>query len=348
MKFLSSVSVIAFAHLSLAAAVLAQSPSPYIISGQVIDEFGRSAPDVRVCAIPVVDDRPERGVFCGTSSDDGKFVIREREAGRFKLIYEKMSDGYVPQRWSFYRHQSIVIPEVTVNDESRSASASVMLGPKGGVLTGKAVDGSTNLPLEDIQVTLCRSAEPKNCFRDTVKSPTGRFRMVTSPDSFTVKITADGFEDWVGPSGPATKASPFFVASGESLDLLVVMNRQKVTEGKAISDAEKSVWGHLPAPVQLAPAEFARLNEYPRATKLEWSSVEGAVSYKLEVDYCQGREDECISPHPLPLKASSPLTETSFQFNFIGAQPGRWRVWAVDKDGREGFKSPWRLFIYLR
>ena len=32
---------------------------------------------------------------------------------------------------------------------------------------------------------------------------------------------------------------------------------------------------------------------------------------------------------------------------FVGAQPGRWRVWAVDKEGREGFKSPWRLFVYL-
>ena len=351
MKFLSRVSLVAFAHSSIAIAALAQSsPNPYTITGQVIDEFGRGAPGVRVCAIPVVDDRPERGVFCGTSSDDGKFVIREQDAGTFKLMYEKMSEGYVPQRWSFYRHPSIVIPEVTVDDENRSASASVMLGPKSGVLTGRAVDALTSLPLENIQITLCRNAAPTNCFRDTVKSATGTFRVMTSPESFTVRITADGFEDWVANGGSAKQASPFFVASGESLDLFVAMNRKKETEGKAISEAEKSVSTHLPAPIQVAPADFAKLDVFPRATKLEWSPVEGAVSYKLEVDYCQGRGEECISPrpHPLGMKANSPLTDTSFQFNFTGAQPGRWRVWAVDKDGREGFKSPWRLFTYLR
>jgi hypothetical protein len=42
------------------------------------------------------------------------------------------------------------------------------------------------------------------------------------------------------------------------------------------------------------------------------------------------------------------LNSTSYEFGFAGAQPGRWRVWAVDKDGREGFKSPWRTFVYLQ
>jgi len=39
---------------------------------------------------------------------------------------------------------------------------------------------------------------------------------------------------------------------------------------------------------------------------------------------------------------------TSYEFRFIGAQPGRWRVWGVDKEDREGFKSAWRNFVYLR
>jgi hypothetical protein len=32
----------------------------------------------------------------------------------------------------------------------------------------------------------------------------------------------------------------------------------------------------------------------------------------------------------------------------MGAQPGRWRVWAMDKDRRPGVKSPWRRFIHSR
>lgn len=337
----------AYSLLAIGALAQAQSPTSYTISGQVLDESGRAVRGVSVCAIPTVNDRPEKGVSCGTSGDDGKFLIRARETGTFKLMYEKMSEGYVPQRWAFYRHPSIVMPEITVNDESPAASALVTLGPRAGALTGKALDGSTNLPLENIQVTLCRSADRTNCYRDTIKSGDGKFRLMTSPEAFTVRIASDGFEDWIGPVGTASQAAPMFVASGDSLDLLVVMNRKKETVNKPISEAEKSVSIHLAAPVPLAPADSEKFDHYPRVTKLEWSSVEGAASYRLEVDYCQDRAEQCRNPHPFTQKGTTPITETSFEFTFLGAQAGRWRVWAVDKDGREGFKSPWRMFTYL-
>jgi hypothetical protein len=349
MKFPSSVSVIALAHLSLAAAVLAQSPSPYIISGQVIDESGQGVPGVRVCALSVID-RPGGNMDCGTSRDDGKFLIRQQEAGRFRLIYDKASDGYTPQL-RFYRNPAVVIPEVAVDDQNRSASASVVLGPKSGVIRGKAIDASTNLPLDNIQLTLCRAADPRNCFNRSFKSADGKFEVLTSHEPFIIRIAADGFEDWNGPDGSEKHPSPLFVASAQSLDLAAVMMRRRKGESRAFNDAEKPVWAYLAAPTQLAPDDLIRIDEYPRATKLEWSRVEGAVSYKIEVDYClggAGRMTECFDPHPLRLKTSSPLTETSFEFNFVGAQPGRWRVCAIDKDGREGFKSPWRTFIYLK
>jgi len=43
----------------------------------------------------------------------------------------------------------------------------------------------------------------------------------------------------------------------------------------------------------------------------------------------------------------SGIVGTTYEFMFIGAQPGRWRV-AMDREGREGFKSPWRVFIHER
>jgi hypothetical protein len=348
MKFLSRILITLFAYSLIVTAAFAQSSSFYTISGQVVDEFGQAVAAVRVCAIPLANDLPGRNVFCGTSGDDGKFVIREREAGRFRLLYEKVSDGYMPQRWSFYRIPSVVLPEVTVDDQNPSASASVRLGLKSGALTGRAIDASTGLPLEDIQITLCRAADPKNCYQGAVKSADGKFRVLASQEPFTVRIAADGFKDWIAPGGSEKQPSPLVVASGESLELQVAMYRRKVTEAKAINDAEKQVGIYLPAPVQQSPADFAKLNGYPRATKLEWSPVEGAASYEVEVDYCRGGVREvCLDPHSLQLK-SSPLMETSLEFNFIGEQPGRWRVWAIDKDGREGFKSPWRVFIYVR
>jgi protein TonB len=31
---------------------------------------------------------------------------------------------------------------------------------------------------------------------------------------------------------------------------------------------------------------------------------------------------------------------------FVGNQPGRWRAWAVDSNGRRGPKSEWRMFMW--
>lgn len=349
MKCLSRVLVTVIAHSFMVSAAFAQSSNFYTITGQVTDEFGQGVAGVHVCAIPLVDDYPARSVFCGTSGEDGKFLIREQDAGRFRLLYDKVSDGYMPQRWSFYRIPSIVIPEVTVDDQNPSASASVRLGPKSGALTGRVIDISTGLPLEDIKITLCRVADPKNCSQQSIKSADGKFLVLASQEPFNVRIKADGFQDWISPGGSEKQPGSLVVASGQSFDLQVAMYRTKGTEAKAINDAEKQVGIYLPAPVQQAPPDLAQIDDYPRATKLEWSPVEGAVSYKVEVDYCKGGvRDACLDPRSLPLKAISPLTETSLELYFVGAQPGRWRVWAIDKDGREGFKSPWRVFIYLR
>jgi hypothetical protein len=120
----------------------------------------------------------------------------------------------------------------------------------------------------------------------------------------------------------------------------------------AMSESEKRAGVHLPAPVQLAPADNAKFKHYPRTTKLEWTPVAGAVSYTVDLDYCEGNQRDrsaCVDPQPLILKENPPLKGilgTTYQFLFLGAQPGRWRVWAVDKEGRTGFKSPWRRFFY--
>ena len=49
----------------------------------------------------------------------------------------------------------------------------------------------------------------------------------------------------------------------------------------------------------------------------------------------------------IPLRAPN-LSEATYTFNFVGAQPGCWRVWAVDEQGHEGPKSPWWEFVYTK
>jgi len=52
-----------------------------------------------------------------------------------------------------------------------------------------------------------------------------------------------------------------------------------------------------------------------------------------------------------PWKVAREITAArtpGYKFEFAGAQPGRWRVWAVDKAGHEGEKSPWRTFRFTK
>jgi hypothetical protein len=121
-----------------------------------------------------------------------------------------------------------------------------------------------------------------------------------------------------------------------------------------MTEAEKQPLVNLAAPVQLSPADRIELSYYPRHTRLEWQPVEGTDSYAVEVDVCDGRDRnlrECVDPKPFSMgKNLGPVkvVGTSYEFDFVGRQPGRWRVWAIDKNGLEGFKSPWRVFFYLK
>lgn len=103
--------------------------------------------------------------------------------------------------------------------------------------------------------------------------------------------------------------------------------------------------GGLPAPRLVAPANGARFDHFPRKTRLRWLPVRGAASYSVEVQYCQ-RVGCATNVRTLRLKEK--LRSTEYVFDFVGAQPGRWRVWPVDTNGKPGRKSQWWEFRYTR
>jgi C1A family cysteine protease len=107
----------------------------------------------------------------------------------------------------------------------------------------------------------------------------------------------------------------------------------------------------LPAPVQISPANGSTFNNYPRKTTLKWRAVPGATKYAVQIDcyHC------CVSGKWCTEVAGkegygvvSNVMSTQYTFNFVGAQPGRWRVWAVDAAGVYGKKSGWWGFKYTR
>jgi len=106
----------------------------------------------------------------------------------------------------------------------------------------------------------------------------------------------------------------------------------------------------LQPPVLLSPVDGTVFAFYPRKTELRWQPVPGAASYVVQVDI------QSISESQSPYWASEigsgykqeATTETIFQFEFAGAQLGRWRVWAIDAQGHEGPKSSWNTFRYTK
>ena len=328
----------------------AQSASYYTITGDVRDEFGQPAADVRVCAFPD-NSQPRRNVMCGQSNKNGMFIIRLTSPGRYEVFYDDSARGYMPQVLPFYKHSSAINPEVRLDDQTRDLSVSVAFSPKNGVIAGKMIDAQTNLPIDDVRIMMCRVDNPRECFSTSAKDSKGKFKVLASLVPFTIRFMADGYEDWRGING---YNEPIYLASGDAMELNVYLKRLNETANAALNEAEKQAGINLPAPVQLSPEPDAEFNYYPRKTKLEWEAVEGASSYTVEVDFCRGipqSKSDCMNPQPHTLRGNpetTRITSTSYEFNFVGAQPGRWRVWAIDKEGREGFKSEWRKFFYLK
>ncbi len=100
----------------------------------------------------------------------------------------------------------------------------------------------------------------------------------------------------------------------------------------------------LPAPALVSPAAGATFSIYPRETALVWAAIPGAASYVVEWDYKGGDTwaSEQRGTSGVMIRSSEPKAS----LNFIGAQPGRWRVWAIDSQGAEGARSEWRELLH--
>ena len=342
---------------SLIMAVLAlftPQQASYFIGGQVQDNAGKAVRGVRVCALAADFDpkKPNTFIPCALSDERGQFTIAVTKTSTYKLVYDASTQGFQSTYLPFFRHPSAPLPEVVVDDEHVRSQITVTMLPKNGLLTGRAVDAKTGLPVDNMEFMLCIATYPLICWTVNSKNSSGYFKLATPQVPFKLRIKAPGFKEWLGLNGD--KDTPLNVAPETKAEFSVFLRRSDDAFEKAVSESEKQVGVNLPAPVQLSPENNVVFNHYPRMTKVEWSPVEGAVSYSVEVDYCDGafkNRSRCAGPQPNPITNNPPnsgIVNTSYEFDFVGANPGRWRVWAVDKDGREGFKSPWRRFVYMK
>lgn len=327
----------------------AQTLPDYAISGRVNDEFGQPIAEVRVCADPA-DYDVVRVVSCGRSNGAGNFVIPTGRAAHYKIYAEKLAAGYFQQR-PFFEYPGDSIPEIVLNEGNKTANVFIRLPPKNGELVGNAIDAGTGRPVDDVRFLACQVADRKKCWSASAKNAAGEFRLLAAHVPFTLRIFAEGYQTWSGLNSDDVNQS-FYIPSGAKMEVLVQLRRRPESVHRPLSEAEKQPGINLPAPLQTGPVDDAEFDHYPRKTKLEWQYVQGATAYRIEIDYCNGRprnQRTCVDPQPHYTEGNTAkrIEATSYELDFVGAQPGRWRVWAMDEKGQEGFKSPWRAFFYL-
>jgi len=95
---------------------------------------------------------------------------------------------------------------------------------------------------------------------------------------------------------------------------------------------------HLIAPQLISPPNGQIFSNYPRWETFKWAIVPGATTYNLEI------QSYYLEWSPWSVRKG--ISGTEYPTGFVGAQPGRWRVWAVSSSGEEGPKSGWRKFEY--
>jgi len=103
----------------------------------------------------------------------------------------------------------------------------------------------------------------------------------------------------------------------------------------------------LEVPLSVSPVNGQSFSNYPRRTTLTWRPVANATAYVVAVDACQDRVAlpgsiwQCVVP-------KTAVQGTSYTFDFVGAQPGRWCVFSIDssRNYADSSPSPWSYFSY--
>ncbi len=127
--------------------------------------------------------------------------------------------------------------------------------------------------------------------------------------------------------------------------LIVAINQTGWLKSAAPAPAPPAL-ATITAPRQVSPIDRSKLSAFPRELTLTWEPVPNARGYKLQIEFdgSNGR----ATPQWVMFGSITNVNSTAYTTEFIGAQPGRWRVWAVDANGQEGPKSDWWIFFFTQ
>lgn len=133
----------------------------------------------------------------------GHFVIYIPRSwfGEFAVTAKKESEDYPDTSMQFYSDGKF--ETVTLTSPHPSATITIRLGPKAGVLLGTVTDALTGSPLSPC-VELRRAAEPNN-FLSASGLVKPKYRLlIPSETGVLIEISLDGYRSWYYP-GTAKK-----------------------------------------------------------------------------------------------------------------------------------------------
>jgi len=192
--------------------VVAADEGPGLIEGTVIYEDGRPAKGATVSAFPV-----DRGLAATVPSADtdelGHFQISHLWLGKFTVTAKKEDEGYPDTENTFYSDSKIA--PITLSISHPSATDTILLGPKAGILVGTVADAVTGAPLDPC-VDFHRASDPNNFFSGTGVVNAEYRVLVPSDRNVIMKIWHKGYLPWYYPgTNRKSEAKPLHLKSGE-------------------------------------------------------------------------------------------------------------------------------------
>jgi hypothetical protein len=185
---------------------------PCEIEGTVIYAEGRPANHATVSALPT-----DRGMVAKVPSADtdelGHFHIKHLWLGEFEVTAKKEDEGYPDTGSSFYSDGKVDRTKLT--SFLQSATVTVLLGPKAGILVGTITDSVNGAPLNPC-VDFRRASNPNN-FLSGTGLVNAKYRVLVPSDrDVMMKIWYEGHLPWYYPgANTKSEAKPLRLKPGE-------------------------------------------------------------------------------------------------------------------------------------
>jgi len=223
MKRVGAVAPLLAAGVLVLHAPQADKPTPAsaeedkgVIQGTVIYEDGNPVNGATVYASAMFG--LGAGITPNAKTDEtGHFVIGHLSLGKYAVTGEKQDEDYPRMVDRFYNSDKF--ETVTLTSQHFTASVTVRLGPKAGVLFGTVADALTNAPINPC-AEFQRAKEPNNRVVGTglVKA---KYRvLIPSNSDVLMKVWYQGHTSWYYPGTiDKTQSQPLNLKPGEEKEL---------------------------------------------------------------------------------------------------------------------------------